>query len=187
MQQPDNTLRIQIILAGVGGQGVVLASRVLSEMALIRGLPVISAENHGMAKRGGSVVTTMKIGKFSDPLIRLGSADVLLGFTHDEALRNLPFLKQAGQCFANSSEPASSRILAIDATGIAIQIGNPRAANLVLMGFTFAHPGLVLTVDDLNEAVRTVVPKRYLEANLHAVQAGSEMAVATLARRSANF
>lgn len=180
MQQLDNLTRIQIILAGVGGQGVVLASRVLSEMALIRGLPVISAENHGMAKRGGSVVTTMKIGKFSNPLIRQGSADVLLGFTLNEALRNLPFLKAGGHCFVNTTELVSDGAHTIDATGIAIQVGNPRAANLVLMGFAFAHPGLVLGVDDLNAAVRAVVPTRYLEANLRAVQAGFEMAVAIL-------
>ncbi|MCL5962530.1 MAG: 2-oxoacid:acceptor oxidoreductase family protein [Chloroflexi bacterium] len=175
-QQPDSSLRLQIILAGIGGQGVVLASRVLSEMAIVRGLPILSAENHGMAKRGGSVVTTMKIGDFKSPMIRLGGADLLLGLTHDEALRNLPYLKRDGLGFVNSTRPSRDGLRSIDATDLALRVGNPRAANLVLLAFAFAHPGLGLMVDDLVAAVRSVVPERYLETNLKAIHAGVEAA-----------
>lgn len=179
MLRRDNALRLEIVLAGVGGQGVVFASRVLSQMALVRGLPVLSVENHGMAKRGGSVNTMMKIGAFSSPLIRRGAADILLGLTHDEALRNLPVLKPGGHCFANGSDPLPDAIHWIDAAEIAIRLGNPLAANLVLLGYAFGHPGLVLTVDDLIVAVRAVVPERTIEANLRAVRAGAEMAAKT--------
>ncbi len=172
----DESVRLQIILAGIGGQGVVLASRVLTQMALARGLPVLSTENHGMAKRGGSVVTTIKIGSFHCPMIRRGAGDVLLGLTRDEALRNLPYLKREGYCFVNSPEPDGEGLITVDATSLAEQVENPRAANLALMGFAFAHRGLGLTVDDLITAVRAIVPARTVEANLRAVQAGSEIA-----------
>lgn len=168
--------KLQIILAGIGGQGVVFASNVLSRMAMIRRLPVLSVENHGMAKRGGSVVTTLKIGGFNNPIIRRGSGDLLLGLTRDEALRNLPYLRPEGHCFVNSVEPPAVGIRSIDATELANRIGNPRAANLVLLGFAFAHPNLLLTADDLVAAVRDVVPPRILEANLRAVETGIEAA-----------
>ena len=92
-----------IILCGVGGQGTVLASKLISAAAMARGLSVCSAETIGMAQRGGSVCSYIKIGSNSDcPMIGRGSADMIIAFEPGEAVRMLPYLKKGGQVIVNS-------------------------------------------------------------------------------------
>ncbi|MDR2492783.1 MAG: 2-oxoacid:acceptor oxidoreductase family protein [Coriobacteriales bacterium] len=88
--------KLEIVTAGVGGQGTVLASKLLAQSALIGALPVRTAETIGMAQRGGSVLGHIRIGAFESPLVMHGQADVLIGFEPTESLRALPYLREGG-------------------------------------------------------------------------------------------
>ena len=79
-------MNVQMIISGVGGQGVLLVTRIFSEFALRQGFPIIGSEDHGMSQRGGSVLTHLKIGPFNSPLVKKGGADILLSLEKDEAL-----------------------------------------------------------------------------------------------------
>ena len=91
----------KLIIAGIGGQGVIYATKVLSQAALMRGERVMASENHGMSQRGGSVMSYVKMGGSDAPLIRRGTADALIAFDRVEAIRNLPFLRAGGSVFVN--------------------------------------------------------------------------------------
>ena len=84
---PDD---VKLILAGIGGQGVVFATRLLAQTAAAMGMPVLASETHGMSQRGGSVLAHLKLGGTESPLIRRGTADILLAFDRDEALISQP-------------------------------------------------------------------------------------------------
>src|SRR5574341_1699737 len=86
----------KFVVAGIGGQGVIFATKVLSKAALLCGERVLASENHGMSQRGGSVLSHVKIGSDQSPLIRRGTADVLLAFDRLECIRNLPFVRAGG-------------------------------------------------------------------------------------------
>jgi indolepyruvate ferredoxin oxidoreductase beta subunit len=184
-------MRVQIILAGVGGQGVLFATRVFSQMAMAKGFPVIGSETHGMSQRGGSVVSHLKLGQFNSPLIGRGTADIVYAFEKNESYRSLHFLRgatgkgQGGLCFINAPDEgfmeaqistylrergAGVYVLAADA--IARELGSPLSSNLVLIGFSSAHPSFPFQYDDLKETVRTVSPSRFREANLVVLERG---------------
>src|SRR3990170_8068403 len=95
---------LKLLLAGVGGQGVVFATRLLAGTAAGMGLPVLASETHGMSQRGGSVLAHLKVGGTAAPLIRRGTADALLAFDRDEALRNLPFLRAGAAAYINTPD-----------------------------------------------------------------------------------
>ena len=187
----DAPMRVQIILAGVGGQGVLFATRVFSQMAMAKGFPVIGSETHGMSQRGGSVVSPLKLGLFNSPLIGRGTADIVYSFEKNESYRSLHFLRgatgkgQGGLCFINAPDEgfmeaqistylrergAGVYVLAADA--IARELGSPLSSNLVLIGFSSAHPSFPFQYDDLRETVRTVSPSRFREANLVVLERG---------------
>ena len=141
-------MNLQMILSGVGGQGILFATRIFTTLALKNGYHVIGSETHGMAQRGGSVISHLKIGDFSSPLIRKGTADILLSFDRDEAYRTLGFLKRGGLCFVNSPKedfwhPAIKEYLernqirahSFPADKVALSLGAPRSANLALIGY----------------------------------------------------
>ncbi len=182
----------KLILAGVGGQGVVYATKVLSQAAVLRGDSVLASENHGMSQRGGSVMSHLKIGGSQSPLIRRGTADAILAFDPVEAVRNLPFLRAGGSVFVNSAnglDPAvmprlaelGVQVYSLDADACARSLGRPAVANVVVLGFAAAHGELGLTVDDLKAAVRSLGPARAVETNFQAL----EMGAATSSRRPA--
>src|SRR4030042_6266675 len=104
-------MNVQMIISGVGGQGVLLVTRIFSDMALKEGYPIIGSEDHGMSQRGGSVMTHLKIGNFDSPLVKKGSADILLSLEKNEAYKTLHYLKPSthgqdgGLCFINASDP----------------------------------------------------------------------------------
>ena len=87
---------MQFIIVGIGGQGILFTSKVLGNLAMSRGQDVIGSEVHGMAQRGGSVISHFKIGDYKSPLVKTGEADVLIAFDQDEGIKNLPFLKKGG-------------------------------------------------------------------------------------------
>jgi indolepyruvate ferredoxin oxidoreductase beta subunit len=177
----------KLIIAGIGGQGVIYATKVLSQAALMRGERVMASENHGMSQRGGSVMSYVKIGGSDAPLIRRGTADALIAFDRVEAIRNLPFLRAGGSVFVNGAdglEPAVMTRLnelgigvhAIAADARAKELGLAAVANLIVLGFAAAHDGLGLALGDLKEAVQALGPARAVALNLKALETGAGLA-----------
>jgi indolepyruvate ferredoxin oxidoreductase beta subunit len=178
-------MNVQIILAGIGGQGILFSSKVFSELGLKMGLDVMGSETHGMSQRGGSVSAHLKLGKFQSPLIRKGAADILYSFEENETYRTLHFLKSGGMCFVNleNADQFNKSIMkflkekeitfrAYDATGAASKIGSIRSANIALIGYS-AGTGLVpFKYEDLRSVLETVSRKKDLEINLNALEIG---------------
>lgn len=185
-------MQINIVITGVGGQGTLLASRILGALAADNGLDVKVSEVHGMAQRGGNVVTYVRIGdKVHSPLVENGQADIVLAFEQLEALRALPYLKIGGTIVANEqqmmpmpvimgmakypenilSELASKcHLVSLDALELARQAGSLRSVNIVLMG-AMAH-GMSFARESWIRAITACVPPKTLEANLRAFDLG---------------
>ncbi len=178
----------KFVIAGIGGQGVVYATKVLSQAALLRGETVMASENHGMSQRGGSVMSHVKVGGSNAPLIRRGTADAVIGFDRTEVTRNLGYVRAGGGVFVNSPnglDPAvmkrlnelGVRVGALNAEAIAKDLGAAAAINLIVLGFAAAHPDFGLSPDDLQNAVRALGPAKAVETNLKALEAGAERAM----------
>ncbi|MDH4208450.1 MAG: indolepyruvate oxidoreductase subunit beta [Anaerolineae bacterium] len=176
---------LKLVLSGIGGQGVLFATSIFSETALALGLNVLGSETHGMSQRGGSVISHLKIGAYESPLVRQGTADVLLAFDEDEAYRTLGFLKRGGLCFVNSARGdswaeavkgylSSSGIAAhsFPADEVALSLGSARSANLVLIGRALSVPGLPFQPDQIGETIQRISPPRFSELNKRAFEAG---------------
>ena len=180
-----------ILLCGVGGQGTVLASKLLAQCAINRGLGAHTAETIGMAQRGGAVSTVVRFG----PEVRsmradAGCADFVVSFETTEALRNLPFLKEGGMLLVNdeaikplpvatgkAAMPQNARgVLAdhgavlIPAGRIARESGSPKSTNVVLLGAMAA--GLPFSQDSWEEIIAAHVPPKTVDANIAAFRAG---------------
>lgn len=181
------------MIVGVGGQGTLLASRVLGNVALKKNFDVKVSEVHGMAQRGGSVVTYVKMGsKVFSPLIEKGEADVILAFERLEALRWADYLKEDGIFVVNEQRidpmpvitgkakypehiiekltEKTGRTITIDALKLARECGNIKAVNIVLMGLLAKF--IPIEKEVWLEAIREVVPAKALEVNLKAFEAG---------------
>ena len=176
-----------VLIVGVGGQGILLASELLSEVAFTAGLDVKKSEVHGMAQRGGVVSSHVRIGsKVYSPLIREGQADIILSFEVAEALRWIHFLKTNGTAIINNrklvppvalmkgmaypNDPIKDvkrhiqNVKVIKAAEIAESLGNPRVANILLLGVL--SNSLKITKDIWMKCIRMRVPKgTYVLAN----------------------
>ncbi|MFP5213935.1 MAG: 2-oxoacid:acceptor oxidoreductase family protein [Acidobacteriota bacterium] len=166
----------QIILSGVGGQGVLFVTKLLAETALDLGCSVLISETHGMAQRGGNVISHLKISdggsqNFISPLIRPGKADVLLALHPDGFAAHGFFLKKGGNAFRNMPAPEGAN--ALDATQVASDLGAPISANLVLLGFSAARGGLFCGPEAIEATLKRFGGKR-LEISLKALRAGWE-------------
>jgi indolepyruvate ferredoxin oxidoreductase beta subunit len=192
--------RLRIFLTGVGGQGTLLASRLLGEAALVAGMNPLVSETHGMAQRGGVVVSTVVLGDLKSPLISPGEADVLLGFEALEAFRALDHCHAGSLVIANTAAivpypvsigknsypdvgrlldlmaPKVGSLLAFDAGDLARQAGSPLAVNMVLLGALGATNILPFTEEDILSLIRTRTNPKFLEANLAAFRMGHEAA-----------
>ena len=178
-------MKAQIVLAGVGGQGILFASRVFSELGLKLGLNVVGSETHGMSQRGGSVVAHLKLGNFYGPIVRQGTADILYSFEEKETYKTLRFLKRGGICFANLEDLGrfDQKVLnhlkdkkimfrAFDANREASAIGPVKSANIVLIGYS-AGTGLVpFKQGDIRSVLELVSRKENLEMNVKAFEVG---------------
>lgn len=186
-----------IMIVGVGGQGTLLASRLLGAALLSENYDVKVSEVHGMSQRGGSVVTYVKYGEevFS-PIVREGQADFILAFEQLEAARWLPFLKKGGTIIANSQKidpmpvvignaqypegvldairATGADLVEADALSLAVEAGSPKAVNVVLIGVMAARMDLPYAVWE--KAIRETVPEKFLEMNLKAFKLGFESA-----------
>jgi indolepyruvate ferredoxin oxidoreductase beta subunit len=185
-----------ILLVGVGGQGILLASEILSEAAMLAGFDVKKSEIHGMSQRGGSVVSHVRYGKevFS-PIVPEGEGDILFGFELMETCRSLPLLRQGGAVVANDlqisppsvlmgqeayPEGLAERIrlqfhdfLLVDGQKLATDAGNQRAANTVLLGAVSKR--LDIAEEYWLKALEKMVPKKALEVNRKAFLMGRSL------------
>jgi indolepyruvate ferredoxin oxidoreductase beta subunit len=188
-------MKAQIILAGIGGQGILFSSKIFSELGLKLGLDVVGSETHGMSQRGGSVIAHLKLGQFQSPLIRRGTADVLYAFEENETYRTLEFLRKGGLCFANleSKERFDRSVLsylkkkkitflAYDASGAALKIGSILAANTVLIGYSVGTGLVPFSYKDLKKVLELVSKKKNLAMNIRAFEFGFQEG--KLAKRS---
>jgi len=138
-------MRQQIVLSGVGGQGILFLTRLLAEAAIAGGFPVLTSETHGMAQRGGGVISHLKVGGFDSPLVRTGRADLLLVLKEENVVLHREFLADGGALVVNAPVPADAgpgvRVHAVDADALALSAGAPHAVNLILLGFALARIG----------------------------------------------
>ena len=186
-------MRKNIILCGVGGQGTVLASRLISDAAMAKSIPVMSAETIGMAQRGGSVFSHLRMGEgIYSPMIARGEADLILAFEPGEAVRLFPFLKPDGQMIVSDRAvmPVTaslsgteyraqdmldwlsahvSRLRTVPAEKALSEIGSPKVLNLILLGAALQSGALGLDESDLRQAVLRRIPDRFHELNLRAL------------------
>ena len=132
----------QIVISGVGGQGVLFITRLLAEAAIEKGLPVFTSETHGMAQRGGTVISHLKIGEFASPLISPGRADGMIALKAESLDQHGGFLKPGGWAAVNGPAPlkmqASSTPFYLDADRLAREMDDPRSVNLIMLGFTLS-------------------------------------------------
>lgn len=182
-----------IMIVGVGGQGTLLASRLLGNALIQCGYDVKVSEVHGMSQRGGSVVTYVRYGdKVYSPIIEKGEADVILAFEQLEAARWLPYLKQGGKVLVNTQQidpmpvitgamqypqglvekikEKGINITSIDALSLAEQAGSSKSVNVVLIGILAKHMDI-----DKNiwiETIKSTVPAKFIDMNLKAFDLG---------------
>jgi len=163
-------MKQQIIVSGIGGQGVLFLTRVIAQVAVNRGMPVLTSETHGMAQRGGTVLSTIKVGDFASPLIRASQADI--GLLLWEA--NLPvhkgLLKANGKLLLSAENDGEGE--RIDAAGIARAMGNPVLSNLVLLGLAVKRQALFCTAEECEAAIKQLAPQKFVEQNLAAFHNG---------------
>lgn len=166
-------LRQQIVVSGLGGQGVLFLTRVIAESALSSGAAVLTAETHGMAQRGGSVLSTIKVGPFRSPLIARGTADLGLFLAAENLPVHGPLLRPDGAVVVATSQDGAYR--AVDAAKVARELGAPVLANLVLLGVAVADGLLCVGRDEIETTIRTISPPKLVAANLAAFVKGLEM------------
>lgn len=163
--------KCQIVVCGRGGQGILFLTRVLDEAAVATGSSVISSETHGMAMRGGSVASFIRIGGFRSPLIRTGQADILLVLAESELHLCAHFAKKRNaQIYINSASKGRCKI---NADGIALRLGSIVLANLVLLGFAAAHPEFPFTRETMLQVLKSIGPLHAREKNAQAFSEGS--------------
>ncbi len=185
-----------IMIVGVGGQGTLLTSRILGMLAINGGYDVKLSEVHGMAQRGGSVVTFVRYGdKVAKPVLEVGEVDVLLAFEELEALRYAHFVKPEGIIIVNEHKIApmpviigvdkypldvieqlvkKNKTIAVKGTSMACEIGNPKCFNVVLLGV--ASKFMDFSTEEWSKVINELVPKRALNDNIEAFNQGLSLA-----------
>lgn len=188
------------LLCGVGGQGTVLASKLIAFSAMNKGLMARTAETIGMAQRGGCVVSHVRTGKeIHSPLIPLGSADVIIGFEPAEAVRCLPYLKKDGVVAVSTKAimPVTAslgggtysgaemidylranvkKLIVVDTDKICEECGSSKVLNVALLGAAAASDMLGVSVKDIENAILNRVPEKFHALNLKALELGAKAA-----------
>lgn len=183
-----------IVLCGVGGQGTVLASKLIAATAMNKDIPVMSAETIGMAQRGGSVFSHVRMGDhLYSPMIALGSADMIIGFEPGETVRMLPYLKEDGQVVVskraimpvtatlsgssyNGDEMITylkehvKNLTIVDTEKACEEIGSPKVLNILLLGAAIHSGALGLSKEDIKDAIRSRLPEKFHELNFRALE-----------------
>lgn len=186
-----------IMIVGVGGQGTLLTSRILGKLAITAGYDVKLSEVHGMAQRGGSVVTFVRYGdQVAEPIVEEGQADVLIAFERLEALRYLHFLKKDGVVIVNdwridpitvvtgmASYPerildtlkAARKTVVVEATQEAKKLGAPKAFNIIVLGAAAKHMGF--GKENWLRVIETTVPPKTVDVNKRAFEIGYTLSI----------
>lgn len=186
---------VNIMIVGVGGQGTLLTSRILGGIAIAGGYDVKISEVHGMAQRGGSVVTYVRYGdKVAEPIVEEGCADVLIAFERLEALRYAHFLKKDGVIICNDQkiEPMTVttgkavypeniiedlqkkyRVVSVNAMEEAKALGNSRVFNTIIIGL--AAKNMSFEKEQWLEVIKNTVPPKTVDINLKAFEVGYNM------------
>jgi len=188
----------QMVICGVGGQGILTLSDIITIAAQMKGFNVLGSEVHGMAQKGGSVITNLKIGKnLNSPTIPIGTSKMLVGLEQNETLRYIKYLLPGGTVITSETvlfpiawkkdkEAADkarksikdnlgkfdANVHFIDAEGLANQAGLALTQNIVLLGALSQVEGFPITDNDLREALKIRVPPKHLEVNLKAFNLG---------------
>ena len=185
-------MKKSIIVAGVGGQGVITAANIIAKAALEEGYNVVTSELHGMAQRGGNVECNVRIGDVLSPIEASGMADAILSFEPLEALRNLNKVKENGivltdinpifpllgkypsldEIFNKISE--SCRLIKINADEIATKAGSILTKNVVMIGCLHSLKILPIKEESYIEAIKGSIKKKYVEMNIRAFKMGKE-------------
>ncbi len=190
-----------IVIGGVGGQGVILTARILSEAAMAHGLKVQMSEIHGMSQRYGSVVSSVRMGNVQTSMVKKGEADAIVGFEPLESVRLLPYahrktvvitaltpIRPLLVVLGKESYPSleelhrtlrekAGRVLAIDADRIARSVGDPVVANTVLLGALLGTKAVPVPLERIRRTLADRVPPKLLAANLEALDIGYGIAV----------
>ena len=194
-------MKKDILICGVGGQGTVLASKIIAASAMDEGSAVHSAETIGMAQRGGSVTSHIRIGEEAfSPLIPKGKADVMIAFEPAEAVRNLDYLKTEGvvvvskkavkpvtaslsskvydgQDMLDYLEKKVKRLVIVDGQQIMEELGSAKVLNVVLLGAAIGCHEVDISIEEIRQAIKEKVPERFYELNLRALEAGYGLAI----------
>jgi len=190
----------RLVIVAVGGQGNLLASKVLGEAALISGVPVRMSEIHGMAQRGGVVESAIVFGKATSSIISDGEADILLGFEPAETLRAINRCSKKTMVITNTAtlppftvgigkgnypeveeikrllKLKTAGLVSLDAMALAREAGSPMSVNIVLLGALIQTGALGFTTENVIEAIRRRTKPAFLEKNLKAFELGMEAA-----------
>jgi indolepyruvate ferredoxin oxidoreductase beta subunit len=190
----------RLVFIGVGGQGNLLASRLLGEAALSMGIPTVVSEIHGMAQRGGIVESAVLLGDVTSPIVSSAEADVLIGFEPLETLRALnkcnqdtvvitnthplpPFTVAVGQGVYPPVDDSlklirnkAKRVIAFDGNAIAESVGNPLSLNMVMLGALIGSGTIPIGATEMKKILETSTKKAFLESNLKAFDMGMEQA-----------
>ena len=193
MQTKADNKEVNIILCGVGGQGTILASRLIADAAMRKGIHVRSAETIGMAQRGGSVFTNLRLGaSVPTPRIGLGRADLMIAFEPAEAVRMLPYLKKDAYAVVSMDPimPVSAMVGAsvypaeeiltylkehvrhltlVDSAQAAADLGSAKCLNVVLLGAAVRSGALGLSAEDVVQSIRARLPERLQDLNRRAL------------------
>ena len=182
-----------IYICGVGGQGIIKTSVIIGEAAMNQGLNVVMSEIHGMSQRGGSVSTELKIGDFNSSIIPDTTADMLLSFEPVETIRGLHKVNKDSKIVYNTHPiiPSSTNeaypavdsitnalkenfthVLPIDATDLAVDVGNILSLNMVLLGAVTADDNFPLSKDSVIDAMKNNLHPKFHELNLNAIEKG---------------
>jgi indolepyruvate ferredoxin oxidoreductase beta subunit len=188
-------VKTDIIVVGVGGQGILTCSNILARASMNAGLNVLTSEVHGMAQRGGSVEVHVRIGDVYSPLIPLGSADFMIALEPVEALRKVEYLNEKSTVLMNtktivpitvtlgmakypsldeiveSLKSVTENVVTVNALELAEKSGNVRAINVVMLG-VLARILPLFSLEDLKKAVVDVLPKKLQEVNVKALEFG---------------
>lgn len=190
----------RIVFIGVGGQGNLLASRLLGDAALSLNIPAVVSEIHGMAQRGGIVESAVLLGDVTSPIVSDAEADVLIGFEPVETLRALskcnkdtivitntsplpPFTVSVGQGvyppvdeIMGLIHAKAGKVIALDGNAMAKEAGNPLSLNMVMLGALIGSGSIPVGAEDMKKTISTTTKKAFLESNLKAFDLGMKSA-----------
>lgn len=186
-------MKKNILLCGVGGQGTVLASKLIAGAAMAKNIPVMSAETIGMAQKGGSVFSYIRLGDdLFTPMIPKGEADLIIGFEPAETVRMLPYLKEGGSVIVNSCptkpvtavldasdyegsemidylEKKVSNLTVVDCNEAARAVGSSKVVNMILLGAALDTGEIPVTKDDMRELMKQRMKPQFLDMNSRAL------------------